>query len=101
MGQEPSIAAMGVTPEEIRQLAKDAQYPLSLDMPIRFGDDSVVGDFVEDQVSPVPDVVTTLSLLGQHLDQILEMLPSREAKILKMGFGLSNGETPTLQEIGL
>lgn len=61
--QEPSVASivktMGVTSEKIQQLAKDTQYPLSLDMPIRFGDYSVVGDFIEDQDSRVPDDITT------------------------------------------
>jgi RNA polymerase primary sigma factor len=105
LGRDPGVAetaeAMGVTSEVIQQMSKDAKNPLSLDMPISFEGDGVLGDFIEDQESPDPDEVTTLSLLGQHLDQILEMLPPREAKILKLRFGLSNGETHTLQEVGL
>jgi len=105
MGRDPGIAeiaeAIGVTPEKIQQMYKDAQFPLSLDMPTSFEGDSVLGDFIEDQVTPDPDEVTTSSLLRQHLEQTLDMLPPREAQILKLRFGLSNGETHTLQEVGL
>jgi len=105
MGRDPSITeiaeAIGVTPEKIQQMYKDAQIPLSLDMPTSFEGDSVLGDFIEDQVTPDPDEVTTSSLLRQHLEQTLDRLPPREAQILKLRFGLSNGETHTLQEVGL
>jgi RNA polymerase primary sigma factor len=82
-------------------MSKDAQFPLSIDMPISFEDDGVLGDYIEDQEAPDPDDVTELSLLSQHIDQVLEMLPPREAQILKLRFGLSNGETHTLAEVGL
>jgi len=105
LGRDPGVAeiaeAMGVTSEKIQQMSKDAQFPLSLDIPISVEGDSVLGDYIEDQESPDPDEVTTLSLLRQHLDQILEMLPPREVQILKLRFGLSNGETHTLREVGL
>ena len=105
LGRDPEVAeiaeAMGVTSEKIQQMSKYAQYPLSLDMPISVEGDSVLGDYIEDQESPDPFEVTTLSLLRQHLDQILEMLPPREVQILKLRFGLSNGETHTLREVGL
>jgi RNA polymerase primary sigma factor len=92
---------MGVKPEIIQQMIKDAQFPLSIDMPVMIEGDSVLGDFIEDQESPDPDEVATLSLLRQHLDQMLEMLPPREAWILKLRYGLSNGKTHTLREVGL
>jgi RNA polymerase primary sigma factor len=105
LGREPDVAEiaeiMGLTPKKIKQMYKDAQYPLSIDMPISFEDDGILGDYIEDQEAPDPDEVATLSLLRQHLDQILEMLPPREARILKLRFGLSNGETHTLAEVGL
>ena len=105
LGRDPEVAeiaeAMGVTSEKIQQMSKDAQYPLSLDMPISFEGDGVLGDYIEDQESPDPDEVTTISLLRQNLDQILEMLPPREVQILKLRFGLSDGETHTLREVGL
>ncbi len=104
-GREPEVAeiakALGVTSEYIMQMSKYAQYPLSLDMPISIENDSVLGDYIEDQESPDPDEATTTSLLRQHLDQILELLPPREVQILKLRFGLTNGETHTLQEVGV
>jgi RNA polymerase primary sigma factor len=69
-------------------------------MPISVEGDGVLGDYIEDQESPDPYEVATLSLLRQHLDQVLEILPPREAQILKLRFGLSNGETHTLAEVG-
>ena len=105
LGRDPEVAeiaeAMGVTSEKIQQMSKYAQYPLSLDKPISIDGDSVLGDYIEDQESPDPFEVTTISLLRQHLDQIFEMLPPREVLILKLRFGLSNGETHTLREVGL
>jgi RNA polymerase primary sigma factor len=105
LGRDPGVAemaeAMSVTPERIQQMSKDAQFPLSIDMPISVEGDGVLGDYIEDQESPDPHEVATLSLLRQHLDQVLEMLPPREARILKLRFGLSNGETHTLAEVGL
>ena len=105
LGREPEVAeiaeAMGVTSEKIQQMSKYARYPISLDMPISIDGESVLSDFVEDKESPDPFEVTTISLLRQHLDQIFEMLPPREVQILKLRFGLSNGETHTLREVGL
>jgi RNA polymerase primary sigma factor len=104
LGRDPGVAeiaeAMGVPPERIEQMTKDAQLPLSVDMPISIEGDRVLGDYIEDQESPDPDEVATLSLLRQHIDQVLEMLPPREVQILKLRFGLSNGETHTLAEVG-
>jgi RNA polymerase primary sigma factor len=105
LGRDPEITeiaeAMDVPPDKIQQMSKDALYPLSLDMPVSVESDSVLGDYIEDQESPDPDEVTTLSLLRQNLDQILEMLPPREVQILKLRFGLSTGEALTLREVGL
>jgi RNA polymerase primary sigma factor len=105
LGRDPNTSetakAMGVTAEKIEEISQDALYPLSLDMPTSKDDDLVLSDYIEDQESPNPEEVATLSLLRQHLDQILELLPPREAQILKLRFGLSNGEIHTLQEVGL
>ena len=104
-GRNPNISetaeAMGVTAEMIEEISKAALFPLSLDMPTSADDDLVLSDYIEDRESPDPEEVATLSLLRQHLDQVLELLPPREAQILKLRFGLSNGETHTLQEVGL
>lgn len=105
LGRDPDVTEiadrMGLTSDKITQMSKDAQYPLSIDMPISVEDDGVLGDYIEDQEAPDPDDVTELSLLSQQIDQVLEMLPPREAQILKLRFGLSNGETHTLAEVGL
>ena len=105
MGREPEISeiaeAMGMSPEEIQQLFKNARIPLSLEMPISVEGDGVLGDFVEDREAPDPDEVATLNLLAQHLDQALALLPDREAQILKLRYGLENGEALTLKELGL
>jgi len=104
LGRDPEIdeiaEAMGISSEKIQQMSKDAQYTLSLDMPISFERDSVLGDNIEDLETPDLDVTTTLSLLRQHLNQVLELLPVREVQILKLRYGLSNGETHTLQQVG-
>ena len=105
MGREPEVSeiaeAMGMSPEKIQQLFKNARIPLSLEMPISVEGDGVLGDFVEDREAPDPGEVATLSLLAQHLDQALALLPAREALILKLRYGLGNGEALTLREIGL
>ncbi len=105
MGREPEVSeiaeAMGLTSEKIQQLLKDARFPLSLETPMSDEGDSVLGDYLEDDEAPDPQEVTTLSLLGEHLDQVLALLPAREAQILKLRYGLANGEALTLQEVGL
>jgi RNA polymerase primary sigma factor len=105
LGRDPGTAeiaeAMGITTEKIHQMSKRTQFPLSLDMPTSVDGDNVLGDFIEDQESPDPFELTSLNLLRQQLDQIFEMLPPREVQILKLRFGLSNGKTHTLREIGI
>jgi RNA polymerase primary sigma factor len=105
LGREPNVSetaeAMGVTIEKIEEFSKDAQYPLSLDMPTSVEGDRVLGDCIEDRESLDPEELATISLLRQHLDQVLDLLPPREVQILKLRFGLVNGETHTLQEVGL
>jgi RNA polymerase primary sigma factor len=105
MGREPEVSelaeAMDVSSEKIQQLSKNARIPLSLEMPMSVEGDGVLGDFIEDHESPDPGEVTTLSLLAQHLDQALALLPPREAQILKLRYGLANGEAHTLREVGL
>jgi RNA polymerase primary sigma factor len=105
LGREPEVSeiaeAMGVSSEKIQQLSKNARIPLSLDMPMSVEGDGVLGDFIEDHESPDPGEVATLSLLAQHLDQALALLPPREAQILKLRYGLANGEAHTLREVGI
>jgi RNA polymerase primary sigma factor len=105
IGREPEESeiaeAMGVSTEKIQQLTKNARIPLSLEMPMAVEGDGVLGDFIEDHDTLDPGEVVTLSLLAQHLEQALAMLPPREAQILKLRYGLANGEAHTLREVGL
>jgi len=105
LGRDPGTIeiaeAMGIKTEKIQQMSKRTQFPLSLDMPTSVDGDNVLGDFIEDQESPDPFELTSLNLLRQQLDQIFEVLPPREVQILKLRFGLSNGKTHTLKEIGI
>ena len=104
LGKDPGVEdiaeAMDVSSGKIRQMFKNAQYPLSLDAPISIDSDNYLGDYLADEDAPDLDEVTALSLLRQYIDQVLEMLPPREAQILKLRYGLLNGETHTLQEVG-
>ncbi len=105
LGKEPEVSeiaeAMGVTSEKIQLMFKHARFPLSFETPISADGDSVLGDFVEDHDAPDPDEVTTFSLLGQHLNEALALLPPREAQVLMLRYGLANGEAHTLKEVGL
>ena len=105
LGRDPyefeTAEAMGLSLEKVKQMYNDAQYTLSLDMPVSFESESVLGDYIEDQEAPDLDLTTILSLQRQNLNKILELLPAREARILRLRYGLSNGETHTLREIGI
>ena len=105
LGRDPNefeiAEAMGLSLEKVKQMYNDARYTLSLDMPVSFESESVLGDYIEDQEAPDLDLTTILSLQRQNLNKILELLPAREARILRLRFGLSNGETHTLREIGI
>ena len=104
-GREPEVSeiaeALDVTSEKVQQMFEDARFPLSLETPISAEGDRVLGDFIEDEEAPDPDEIATLSLLGQHLSQTLELLPPREAQVLMLRYGLATGEAHTLKEVGL
>ena len=85
---------------KVMQMLKMAQHPLSLDMPIIMGEDSVLGDFIEDSETPPPDETATDNLLRQQLEIVLSVLPAREVQILKLRFGLPDGKQHTLREVG-
>jgi RNA polymerase primary sigma factor len=105
LGRDPKASeiaeVMGLTTDKIQQMYKRTQYTLSLDMPVSFDRENDFGDFIEDKESVDPFEATTLILLKKHLDEILESLSPRECLIIKLRFGLTNGETHSLQEVGL
>ena len=104
-GREPDVVEiseeLGITPDKIQQIIKDAQYTLSLDMPTSLDDDSVLGDYIEDHNSPDSDDQVNQSMLQNLLEDIFDTFPPREVQILKLRFGLLNGKVHTLQEVGL
>jgi RNA polymerase primary sigma factor len=104
LGREPTIGelanAMDTTPDKIDNLIEISRRPISLETPIEEDADSEFGDFIEDKSSPQPAEVVTNNLLREHLEQVLARLPDREAHILELRYGLLDGETHTLEEVG-
>jgi RNA polymerase primary sigma factor len=104
LGYAPSVDQLadelGVPHVKVEQMLKTAQHPLSLEMPIIVDEDSVLGDFIEDNETPPPDETATDNLLRQQIETALSVLPPREVRILKLRFGLSDGRRHTLREVG-
>jgi RNA polymerase primary sigma factor len=104
LGRDPNneeIAnALNVDPDEVERIFKISRRPLSLERPISYESDAELGDFIEDNETPAPEEHAEDSLIHEHLEEVLETLPPREARILKMRYGFMNGKIHTLQEIG-
>ncbi len=104
LGRDPTneelAEAMETTPDKISNLIEISRRPISLETPIEEDADSEFGDFIEDQASPKPTEIVTHNLLREHLEQVLARLPDREAHILQLRYGLLDGETHTLEEVG-
>lgn len=104
LGREPmpeEIAdEMNITEERVREILKIAQEPVSLETPIGEEDDSHLGDFIEDQDVQAPAEAAAFELLKEQLDDVLETLTPREKKVLKLRFGLDDGRSRTLEEVG-
>jgi RNA polymerase primary sigma factor len=102
--QKPTVneiaARMGVSPSRVRWLMRISSRPLSLEKPVGEEQDSELGDFIEDEQSPTPSEETTLSLLAERMEQVLATLTPREARILRLRFGLQDGRAYTLKEVG-
>jgi RNA polymerase primary sigma factor len=77
-----------------------ARRPLSLETPTDDEEDSVLGDFIQDEEVPAPDETATYNLLREHLDIVLNGLPPREVRILQLRYGLLDGQAYTLEEVG-
>jgi len=104
LDRKPSIEEMAealeVTPKKIEHMLKVAMRPLSLELPTDDEGDSTLGDFIEDHEVEPPDDVATYNLLKEHLVSVLDTLPSREARILQLRYGLLDGKTYTLEMVG-
>jgi RNA polymerase primary sigma factor len=92
---------IGVLPSKVDWMVRVSWLPLSLESPINEDEeDSELGMFVEDQVTPTPIQSAYANLLREKVDSVLDTLPTREARILRLRFGLENGHTYTLEEVG-
>lgn len=104
LGREPSpeeIAEdMDLTPEKVREILKIAQEPVSLETPIGEEDDSHLGDFIEDQDATSPSEHAAYEMLKEQLEDVLDTLTDREENVLRLRFGLDDGRTRTLEEVG-
>lgn len=103
-GREPTpeeIARdMDIPVERVREIMKIAQEPVSLETPIGEEEDSHLGDFIEDQEAPAPAEAASFILLREQLEEVLETLTPREEKVLRLRFGLDDGRSRTLEEVG-
>jgi len=104
LGRDPNpeeiAGKMDSSSDKVMQLIEIARQPMSLDTPIDDEGDTELGDFIEDTSSPAPDELTMANLLREQLEQALERLPDREAHILRLRYGLLDGESHTLEQVG-
>ena len=105
LGREPSdaevAAKLGWTTQRVKSVKSVAREPISLETPIGEEDDSLLGDFIEDKEIENPASQTAFKLLQEQLGKVLHTLPPREQEVLKMRFGLEDGYSLTLEEVGL
>ena len=105
LGREPTAEEIaermdGMTPEKVREIQKISLEPVSLETPIGEEDDSHLGDFIEDEGVMSPDDYAANELLKDELNEVLLELTDREEKVLRLRFGLDDGRTRTLEEVG-
>ena len=91
---------MGISADKVREIMKIAQDPVSLETPIGEEEDSHLGDFIPDEDSPAPAEAASYTLLREQLAEVLHTLSPREEQVLKLRFGLEDGRTRTLEEVG-
>ena len=104
LGHDPSAeeiaAEMGMSVEKVREILKIAQEPVSLETPIGEEEDSHLGDFIQDEDASEPSEAASLTLLKEQLAEVLDTLTPREKKVLELRFGMVDGRTRTLEEVG-
>jgi RNA polymerase primary sigma factor len=104
LGRDPSVeelaVSLEVTPQKVENMIQVARRPLSLETPTDDEEDSVLGDFIQDDEFPAPDDTATYNLLREHLENVLDGLPPREVRILQLRYGLLDGQAYTLEEVG-
>ncbi len=103
-GHDPSpeeiAAELDMPPERVREIMRIAQDPVSLETPIGEEEDSHLGDFIPDEDAPAPAEAASLILLKEQINQVLSTLTEREEKVLRLRFGLEDGRSRTLEEVG-
>jgi RNA polymerase primary sigma factor len=102
--REPTIEEMAealeLPPQKVENIIRVARRPLSLELPTGDEEESVLGDFIEDDEITPPDEAATNNLLREHLQEVLNGLPPREVRILQLRYGLLDGQAYTLEEVG-
>lgn len=104
LGRDPSVeelaTALEVSPQKVENMIQVARRPLSLETPTDDEEDSVLGDFIQDEEISAPDESATYNLLREHLNSVMNGLPPREVRILQLRYGLLDGQAYTLEEVG-
>ena len=104
LGREPTpeeiAKEMDMSVEKVMEIQKIAQDPVSLETPIGEEDDSHLGDFIQDEDSPAPHDAASYTILRDEFEEVMSTLTPREAKVLKLRFGLEDGKARTLEEVG-
>ena len=104
LGRNPSVeelaVALNIAPQKVETMIQVARRPLSLETPTDDEEDSVLGDFIEDDDIIAPDESAAYNLLREHLNGVLNGLPPREVRILQLRYGLLDGQAYTLEEVG-
>jgi RNA polymerase primary sigma factor len=104
LGREPTIeeiaTEVGMSVQETRRVLNISKHPISLDRPIGDSEDSYFGDFIEDDDIDSPVASATQEMLKERIDMVLKTLTYREREILKLRYGIGDGYTYTLEEVG-
>ena len=104
LGRDPTPAEiakeMGISESKVREIIKIAQEPVSLETPIGEEEDSHLGDFIEDENAPAPAEVASNTMMREQLQEVLHTLTPREEKVIRLRFGLEDGQAHTLEEVG-
>ncbi len=104
LGREPTreeiAAGMAVSQDKVRDIVKAAQQPISLEIPVGEDEDSLLGDFIEDRNSVAPPEAASRQLLSEQVGAVLNTLAVREKRVLELRFGIDDGRTRTLEEVG-
>jgi len=104
LGRDPTADELAevlqVSPDKVEKIIKVARRPLSLETPTNAEGDSELGDFIEDQQTPLPEEAATEKMLSENISELLMMLPPREEQVLQLRYGLMDGRPYTLREVG-